>query len=206
MLTRIRWIVFGLLAVMIGLYPSIYFLADREFGLLGLKSDELLAQAGYNLGFYLHIVPGAVAMLTGWTQFIASLRHRRLHIHRLLGKIYVVCALIGGVAGLYISFYATGGWISTTGFGTMAVGWILTTGVAYMAIRKKDVDRHERMMVFSYALCFGAVTLRIWLPLLETLIGDFFVAYRIVSWLCWVPNVIFAFWLTRRRGRVSILR
>lgn len=202
MLNRIPWIIFGTLAVLIGLYPVIYFLVDREFGLLGLKPDALLEQTSYNAGFYLHIVPGGVAMLSGWTQFLASIRNRQVHIHRLLGKIYVVCALISGVAGFYIAFFATGGWISSAGFGTMAVLWVLTTSMAYIAIRRKAVDRHEQMMTLSYALCFAAVTLRIWLPLLQNLLGDFVTAYRIVAWLCWVPNLAFAFWLNRQRKSV----
>lgn len=206
MLIRLQWIFLGVMAILVGLYPAIYFLVDREFGLLGLKPDALLRQPAYNVGFYLHIVPGAMAMLSGWTQFIPSIRNKYLHVHRRLGKIYVATALLSGVAGLYISFYATGGWISTAGFGTMATGWIITTGMAYIAIRKKELLRHEQMMVFSYALCFAAVTLRIWLPLLQTALGDFFTSYRIVSWLCWVPNVIFAYWLTRRGKNVSLLR
>jgi hypothetical protein len=48
------------------------------------------------------------------------------------------------------------------------------------------------MMIYSYAACFAAVTLRIWLPLLISITGDFFIAYPIVAWLCWVPNLIVA--------------
>ncbi|MFC5623379.1 DUF2306 domain-containing protein [Algoriphagus winogradskyi] len=34
--------------------------------------------------------------------------------------------------------------------------------------KKLDVDSHENWMIFSYAACFAAVTLRIWLPILVT--------------------------------------
>lgn len=54
-------------------------------------------------------------------------------------------------------------------------------------------------MIYSYAACFAAVTLRIWLPLLTAaFLGDFIKAYTIVAWLCWVPNIIVAYFIVRR--------
>ena len=54
------------------------------------------------------------------------------------------------------------------------------------------------MMIYSYAACFAAVTLRIWLPMLSALIGDFVIAYRIIAWLCWIPNIIWANQIVKR--------
>ncbi|MBT8185644.1 MAG: DUF2306 domain-containing protein, partial [Eudoraea sp.] len=63
-----------------------------------------------------------------------------------------------------------------------------------------DIQVHQAFMIYSYAACFAAVTLRFWLPILSYAFGDFVTAYRIVAWLCWVPNMIFAFFWVRRRG------
>jgi len=38
------------------------------------------------------------------------------------------------------------------------------------------------------------VTLRLYLPALVVGGVDFAVAYPIVAWLCWVPNLLFAEW------------
>ena len=54
------------------------------------------------------------------------------------------------------------------------------------------------IMVYSYAACFAAVTLRLWLPFLIAVFHDFETAYVIVAWLCWVPNLIVANYLTKR--------
>ena len=54
------------------------------------------------------------------------------------------------------------------------------------------------MMVFSYAACFAAVTLRIWLPLFGIFIHDFNTSYRIIAWLCWVPNMAVAWYIVKR--------
>jgi len=59
-------------------------------------------------------------------------------------------------------------------------------------------------MIYSYAACFAAVTLRIWLPLLTMIYGDFVKAYVIVAWLCWIPNIIVAGVITRRLPKQKI--
>ena len=49
-------------------------------------------------------------------------------------------------------------------------------------------------MIRNYSLTFGAVTLRIWLPLFIVLFGieRFEFSYAIIAWLAWVPNLILA--------------
>jgi len=46
----------------------------------------------------------------------------------------------------------------------------------------------------------NAVTLRLWLPLLTIALGAFIPAYRIVAWLCWVPNMVFAYFWVKNKG------
>ena len=59
------------------------------------------------------------------------------------------------------------------------------------------IESLGKFMIFSFAACFAAVTLRIWLPILTSIMGEFNSAYRIVAWLCWVPNIIVAFFIVR---------
>ena len=201
MLRKTLWVLFALLAILVGLYPGMYFLIDREFGLLSSKDDQLLGNVFWNAAFYTHIILGGIALLMGWGQFIARFRTTRLSLHRSIGKIYVVAALLSALAGIYIAFFATGGLIASTGFISLGCIWFTTTFIAYSSIKKGDLARHEIMMIFSYAACFSAVTLRIWLPLLIMLFQDFTPAYRIVAWLCWVPNMLVAFFIVSRVER-----
>ncbi len=187
-----------MLSILIGLYPIIYFCIDRKFGLLGTKSAELLSQPIWNISFYTHIVFGGFALLVGWIQFSKKARAKNIGLHRLIGKGYVISVLLSGIAGLYIAVHATGGFIASLGFLSLDVVWLYTTISAYLAIRNKDIVSHEKLMIYSYAACFAAVTLRIWLPLLNMTLGDFFIAYKIVAWLCWVPNMVVAYFIVRR--------
>ncbi|NCI47861.1 DUF2306 domain-containing protein [Sediminibacterium soli] len=192
MIQKTGWILFALLCIGIGFYPAIYFIIDEKFGLLGSKPEGLLGSAAWRSAFYVHIALGGVALLSGWSQFSEKIRTARPGVHRSLGKIYVVSVLLSATAGIYIAFFATGGIIPAAGFGLLGLVWFFTTAFAYKTIREGNIDLHRNLMVYSYAACFAAVTLRIWLPLLIMLFGSFSIAYPIVAWLCWVPNLVVA--------------
>lgn len=197
---KVAWVVFALLAIAIGSYPLLYFLSSGDFGLLAGKPVEISSNQIWRIAFYGHIIFGGLALLTGWSQFSKKLRSRKLNLHRNLGKIYVVAVLISGSCGVYIGFFADGGLIPALGFICLGMIWLYTTLRAYMAIRKKDLSLHQGMMIYSYAACFAAVTLRIWMPILIMVTGQFLISYRIVAWLCWIPNMIFAHLWVRRKG------
>ena len=204
-LNKISFSIFAVLCICIGLYPLTYFMVDRSFGLLSSKSEELLSSVFWNTGFYAHILLGGLALLIGWLQFSKKLRTKKPLVHKRIGKVYVISALISGTAGIYIGFNATGGIVSASGFISLGVIWLVTTWLAYRAAIKKDFSRHQYLMIFSYAACFAAVTLRIWLPMLiASFDGEFIPAYQIVAWLCWVPNILVAFLIVQQKKKVRI--
>lgn len=193
---KLRWFIFGFFSIVIGLYPLLYFLVDMSQGYLSGKTESELNSAIWNWFFYQHISLGAISMLVGWTQFSKKLRSKNINLHRILGKIYVFSVLLSGSAGLYLSFYATGGMIASLGFGSMAVCWLVTTTMAFVTVKQGQIESHQNWMIRSYALCWAAVTLRLWLPMLQGVFElDFLVSYLLVSWLCWVPNLAVAEWL-----------
>ncbi len=204
---KIIWFLFAFLAIGVSLYPLLYgYLAyiGVEEALRSRKTAELLASVVWNTGFYTHISLGGIALLVGWLQFSKRFRNANLKRHRLIGKIYMIAVLISGLAAFYISFYATGGIIAQLGFGLLALLWLYTTARGFQAIKNGGISKHETYMIYSYAACFAAVTLRVWLPMLTTVFGDFILAYRIVAWLCWVPNMIFAYILVQRKNLITI--
>ncbi|MGE0590697.1 MAG: DUF2306 domain-containing protein [Cyclobacteriaceae bacterium] len=140
----------------------------------------------------------------GMVTVFKKLRAKKLNLHRTLGKIYLISISLSGVAGFYLALFANGGLISSFGFGGLAIGWLVTSTLAYQAIKQKDVYNHECWMIRSYALCFAAVTLRIWLPLSQSVFHlDFIEAYRVIAWLCWVPNLLFAEWWISKMKKPS---
>ncbi|MEM6803951.1 MAG: DUF2306 domain-containing protein [Bacteroidota bacterium] len=187
---KILWFSLGILSLFFSFYPLKYFLADGPILLLRSKSVELLASYAYNFSFYMHITFGGIALMIGWLQFNKAFREKYTRLHRNIGKVYIGSVLMSGPFGFYIAFFATGGLSPMLGFSIGALLWITITYLAYDKIRKGDIEAHKNLMLYSYAGTFGAVTLRLWLPLLILLMGSFVEAYRIVAWLSWLPNVL----------------
>jgi len=168
---KITWFVFALFCILIGLYPLLYLLLDQSFiiknkiGLLAMKPTVTLKSTLWNIGFYGHIIFGGIALLIGWLQFSKKLRLKNLKLHRAVGKTYIVSVMVSGLCAIHIAFFATGGIISTLGFFGLGLFWLTTTLIAYKAILKGNIESHKKLMIYSYAACFAAVTLRLWLPL-----------------------------------------
>jgi uncharacterized membrane protein len=193
------WIPLAALCLIIGAYPLVYLVADGKIGLLQRKSDALVIDPWWRLGFYAHIASGGIALFVGWSQFVKSWRNRCLKLHRVFGKLYVLMVCVSGLAAVSISPQTSTGWIAGLGFGSLSVVWLCVTLLAYKSIRQGNVHRHQCMMVYSYSACCAAVTLRLWLPLLLGVLRlDFAIAYPIVAWLCWVPNLLVAYSINSR--------
>jgi hypothetical protein len=203
-LKYLLWAVFGLFALGIGFYPLTYYLVDMQGkGLWASKTAELLASQAWHTAFYMHITFGGIAMLTGWTQFSPRIRNNYLTTHRNLGKVYVFSVMLSSLAGFYIAMFASGGIACVLGFGLLATSWFFTVTKAYTSILKKQFKEHENWMIRNYALTFAAVTLRIYLPLSQSLLHfDFVSAYRVISWACWVPNLLVAQIIINKRALI----
>lgn len=195
------WFLFAIFAIGVGLYPLTYFLNDvSSKGIITSKPQELQASYFWNLCFFIHVGLGGIALLSGWSQFFKNFRNRHLKLHRGLGLIYIIAVLLSGLTSLYIAYYTEGGLIAIVGFEALGILWLFTTLIAYQAIKTKKPDEHENWMIRSYALTFAAVTLRLWLPLfMEVFHMSFTEAYRIVAWLCWVPNLMIAQLIIRKK-------
>jgi uncharacterized membrane protein len=146
-----------------------------------------------------HVVFSAVALLVGPFQFFPALRARP-RLHRALGYVYFTGVIGGGISGFCTAFIAYGGLVSTLGFGLLALLWLWTGLAALQAVRRRDFASHERWAVRSFALTFAAVTLRLYLPTAMLLGVPFEDFYPAVSWLCWVPNLLFVEWFLLARA------
>ncbi|REL26405.1 DUF2306 domain-containing protein [Thalassotalea euphylliae] len=142
----------------------------------------------------LHLAGGIGAMIFGALQLNRQLRVKYIGVHRWLGRLYVLAVVLGGLSGLVLALNAFGGMASQFGFGLMALCWLGTTLTAYWHILHGDVTAHRDWMIRSYALTLAGVTLRVYLGL-STLVGiKFSDFYPVLSWICWVPNLLLVEW------------
>jgi uncharacterized membrane protein len=157
----------------------------------------------------LHITGAVIALTMLPLQFAAFVRDRWPRTHRVSGRLYVLGVISGGIGGLLLSTTAYAGPVARLGFAGLAVAWLATTIVALRAILARDVPRHRRWMILSGSLTFAAVTLRLYLGVYFALNGSgvldasFAQAYAAIAWLCWIPNLAIAWWLTRSRNEAG---
>lgn len=158
------------------------------------------------LGWLLvHATSAGLALLLGPWQFMAGVRAKRPWLHRLTGRSYMAVCLVGGFTGLVLGLNTAAGPLAQGGFTSLAVVWLGVNAMGYSAALRRDFVSHRRWMIRSFALTFAAVTLRLYLPISFAPGFSFDVAYPIISWVAWVPNLAVAEAWIRRHPRPSVL-
>ncbi len=168
---------------------------------LPLSFPDMLGQLETGrLAFVLHISFAPIALAIGALQFLAPLRRRKA-LHRWLGRGYGVAILISGVAGLFVAANAAGGLSAQLGFAFLSGAWLFTTAVAIRHAMARRIAKHRRWMVYSFALTFAGVTLRLYLLGFMAAGFSYTEASVYLAWLCWLPNLAVAgWWLNRPKG------
>lgn len=183
-MTWLGWTAAALLCVDVGLQALRYLLP-------GFSGPEfIMANAMARPWLYIHAGFGAVALLIGVVQFLTVVRARAPVVHRWAGRTYIVSALVSGAAGLVLSTGTAAGPVAAVGFGLAGAVSLTSAVQAWRHALARHFDEHRRWAFRSYAVIFAAVTLRLWLPASQFAHLDFMTAYRAISFLAWVPNLI----------------
>lgn len=182
---RLGWITVVILASGVAAYAAAVLFVPN-FG------SPLVARIRTHLAIPLsiHLAGGAIALAAGAWQINTRLRHGHTSVHRWLGRLYVVAVIVGAVGAGMLAPASKEGIVTHLGFGALAIAWLGTTIAAYRAVRRRDLISHRRWMLRSYALTFAAVTLRVYVPLSQILGLPLGTSYQVISWLCWVPNLL----------------
>ena len=179
----------------LALDPSTYFEEQRD---VYVRREHVLLA---------HVGGAMLALLVGPWQFSRRLRAGSLRLHRTFGITYAVATTVGGTAGILLATTALGGIITSVGFMGLGISWLATTWLGVRAIFSGDRTGHRRWMIRSFALCFAAVTLRLYLGVFGGLesagwVGSltFTQAYTAIAWLCWVPNLAIGWRMSAERS------
>lgn len=204
MLKKLLFIIIVVLALFTGLlFPSIYLFVEEKYTFLNSKIPEVTNNLIWKISFICHISFGGLSLVIGWIQFVEKLRKKSSILHRKIGKLYILSVIISSVTAMYIGFFANGGFISASGFICLGILWFTTTIIALISIKNGNINKHQNFMTYSYACTFAAVTLRLWIPLLNGLLESPDLTYHIVAWLCWIPNIIVTYFMNKHRNTVK---
>jgi len=147
------------------------------------------AQAGFEIPA--HFFGAGLSLLLIPFQMSKKLRRFSLNTHKIIGYVYVVAVLFGGISGFIMSFNATGGFWAEWGFRLMSIFWLIATAVAVKHAIMGNIKLHKKWIYRSMALTSAGITFRIYLGVgLGLLDLPFLTVYVAISWLCWVLNLI----------------
>ena len=178
-----------------------YFSFSKDFDFIQERSF-LFQSNFYNACFYIHITAGALCIGTALIQFSRYILKKSKSIHRISGKIYVAVVLfLGAPTGLYMAFFAKGGYWEKACFLFMAGWWFVTTLNGLTTIHKKNVVAHKVWMMRSYAMAMTAVTFRVYYIILYLLDWTLLENYQFSLWVSVVGNMLIAEWIIYRQSR-----
>ena len=139
-----------------------------------------------------HILTALPPLVLGWIGFSKRMRKRSLEFHRWVGTFYCYGIWISAVTGFALGSQHDNGWGTRAGYCALATAWFVTTWIAYRRARQRNIPAHRQWMIRSYAVTLAVITVR---PI--TFVPTYFevdpVMFALVmSWACWLPNVVLA--------------
>lgn len=174
----------------------------------GLAEHYAAQSAAIRWSLIVHATAGGLALLMTPVMASARLRRRRPVWHRRTGRVLLASILVAAGSGLVIAQVSYAGLVGTIGFSMLAVLWAASAVGAVRAAMRLDRRAHRAWTMRTLALTYAAVTLRLWVGILiaaQRPATDaaaelaFDRAYSVVPFLCWVPNLLVAEWVLRRR-------
>jgi len=161
-----------------------------------------------------HIVGAAVYAVVGAFQFLTGYRKRSFGLHRAAGRVLVVCGLLVGLSGIWMTLFFTrpgGSHALLYAFRVLfASAMVVSIVLGFEAIiRRRDVLGHRAWMMRAYALALGAGT-QVLTGMAESLIisQPSELSTALAQGAAWVINLAVAEWAIRRlpahRARASL--
>jgi len=199
---QVAWLLFFAYFFMLMMQITLRYIPfGSEVSFLQIKQTEVSGIKAYLPLFYVHVYSAIFVLLAGFTQFNSKILAKYPKIHQWLGYLYVgFVLLLASPSGIFIGWFANGGLIAKTSFIILGILWFWFTLKATLLILKRKITAHKKFMYRSFALAASAITLRLWKVILVYLFHPAPMdVYQIIAWLGWIPNLLIAEWLIKKK-------
>ncbi len=133
-----------------------------------------------------HVVGGILATLIGPFQFIPRIRNNNIRIHRLLGRIFLICVMFAGLSSFYMAATSQVNLPYSIGLGGLGFVWLGSAIMAYVSIRNKKIELHREWMIRCYVITFAFTTFRLFQDIFNAWgVGTQEEILTLMSWSCW---------------------
>lgn len=138
-----------------------FFITNVAVYFTGFRSKVFGETLFHNQGWVvMHLLGGTLALFLGPLQFWKSFRNKYLHMHRLLGKVYMVGVGLVGLSALRLSLISFCEPCRISLF-ILAVLALLSTYFAWKSVKAKNIPVHRQFMIRSFICVFSFVAVRI---------------------------------------------
>jgi hypothetical protein len=154
----------------------------------------------------LHIISACLFCILGAFQFAPGFRRRRPGWHRRAGRLLVLCGLVAGLSGLWMTqFYPLRPHLQ----GDLLYGFrfvfgsamVLSIALGLAAILRRDIARHRAWIIRGYAIGQGAgtqaLTALLWLPIFG---APNELTSEVLMGAGWAINLVVAEWIIRNNS------
>ncbi len=195
----VLWIFLGVTALFVFITSEVLLVTD--YPMYHAYRLQVIADRGFLIP---HTLAGILALLIGPINFSSRIRERHRKLHRVLGRIYVVCVFVGAGTGVTLAWGRPG----LPGTSMQAAAWVVCATAALITARNRQIIQHRQWMARSYAVTFTFVSSRVlnlwpryWSHLGDSLSAVGVIAFTLVSLLI-VDLGLNWHELTTRRARV----
>lgn len=152
----------------------------------------------------LHILSATVFCILGAFQFAPGFRRRRPGWHRVAGRLLVLCGLVAGLSGLWMTVFYP---LAPHFQGTLLFGFrllfgsamVLSVALGLWSILRREIVRHRAWMIRGYALGQGAGTQALIFLLWALVLGTpSALTSELLMGASWAINLVLAEWIIRR--------
>ncbi len=133
--------------------------------------------------FPAHMLSSAMALLL--CPVVIALQHRP-ELHRPLGRLLGAFVVIGGLTALPVAIMSHSPPLARAGFFVQGLVWLYLLTAAFIAIRRRDIRQHARLMVAMAAVTTGAVWFRVITGTAIALHLPFDTIYGLAAWIGWM--------------------
>lgn len=188
-------------AILFGVLPQTFGPKFNDvFPMMIEKYNETQIELLWGFPYYINILFGGLALITGGILYIDKLQYDNNEISNNIKSLYAFSLVLTAVTGIYLAFFTFSDWTIILGYAVHGALMLYTTIYMVLPITNENIKRYQSM-IYSYALSLSVITFNIWNPILSFLLKNGEMSYQLAVWESWIPNLFIAMLIIKNKSK-----